>query len=99
MAVRLTFNRPTASRYGPGWRRRKFSDGTDQLVCVDDLPGIMVERVVDGPEVARRQWHVVDRRRGPNDEILYPPALAGPFKTITGAVAAYKIMIGTVREC
>ena len=72
------------------WINTIHADGTEQWCVNEPWPAtLFVERIV-GPKSRRKHWVVVSRCPPERwARAKYAPKLAGPFKTLEGAKAAY----------
>lgn len=74
-----------------GWVHRQWTDGVEQVfpgtLNHEDPPTVdlIIERVVP----SETEWRIVDRTRHTG---TYPPKVSGPFPTLDGAKAAWKIL-------
>ena len=72
------------------WHHNLWSDGNELVRTGTGEAHIFIERV-HGPKSRRKRWVVTDRR-GTDQDVLYPPKLAGPFKNLDVAKVTYLML-------
>lgn len=71
-----------------------WSDGNQQWARqANNVLYLYIERVL-GEKSRRKRWCIVSRALDSEENIKYPPKVAGPFPNIKAAMAAYMLMIG-----
>ena len=81
------------------WCVERHDDGTEQVYQYDPWPPVIFIERLTSPKSRRKRWCVVSRK--PPEKwrnAKYPPKLAGPFRELDAAKAAYLMIISAQRD-